>query len=304
MPAHISVVIPNLNSTIIGETLEAISCQEGAHPFEVIVVGKDEPGQVQESATVKFVDTGDPAPPAVARNLGVEHARGDLVCFLDADCIPSENWLDRHLAHYADPAVTIVGGGVTFPKDSYWRLADNLATFYPYLDVSPPGLRDQLPSLNLSFRREVWREVGPFDERYPYPAGEDSDWTTRARLLGHDLHFEPRAVVTHFPSRVTPGDLWRHATTFGKYSIKVDERYWPHLGQPIVFRHWLLTLLAAPVMAAWVTGRVFILSRLWRYAHTLPAVYMSKIGWCWGASNRLRGQVNWYKNWIEDDTTT
>ena len=291
---RLSIIIPNLNSPIINRTLAALRSQRfPSGNLEVIVVGRDEKGLVKEDSVVRFVDTGEPVPPAVARNWGIEQAKGDLICLLDADCIPSEDWLFYLLAPYTDPTVTIVGGSVAFPPSPYWRLADNLATFYPYLSSTPPGERDLLPTINLSFRRQVWEEVGPFDERYPYPAGEDSDWGARARLAGHRLLFEPRAVVTHFPARTTFKDLWRHAVTFGQYSIKVDERYWSVLGRPLVFKHWGLTLMMAPVMAAWVTARVFWNPRSWKYVHTLPAVLLAKIGWCWGASKRLRGEVIW-----------
>jgi GT2 family glycosyltransferase len=303
VPSRVSVIIPNLNSLIIGRTLAALRYQEfDLSRVEVLVIGLDEPGLVQADELVRLISTDGPAPPAVARNIGAQEAKGDLLCLIDADCIPHRLWLQTLLACYDDPEVTIVGGGVTFPSDRYWCLADNIATFYPYLHTSPSGIRDQLPSLNLSFRREVWNEVGPFDERYPRPAGEDADWTTRARLAGHRLYFEPKAVVIHYPMRTTFGDLWHHAVDFGQYSIKVDERYRAFLRQPSVFRHWLLTLLAAPAMSAWVVGRIFFNKHLWRYFHTLPAIYLAKLGWCWGASKRLRGQVEWYQPHLKKQT--
>ncbi len=294
----VSIIIPSLNSPLIADVLCALRTQVNASAWslEIIVVGKDADGMVRTDDAVRFVDTGEPVPPAIARNIGVGASCGHIVCLLDADCIPHPLWLPSLLASYEDPHVAIVGGGVICPTDGYWRLADNIATFFPYLDTSPAGTRDQLPSLNLSFRREVWNQIGPFDERYPRPAGEDADWTTRARLAGHRLHFEPNARVIHCPGRTTFKDLWVHAVNFGQYSIKVDERYWATLGRPFVFRNWMFPVLAAPIMALWVTGRAFANRNTWRYFHTLPAVFVAKLGWCWGASKRLRGQVEWYQH--------
>lgn len=292
---YVSIIIPNLHSLIIDRVLAAIKSQEfDLSQVEVLVVGLDGPGLVRTDGLTRLISTRVPVPPAVARNIGVQEAKGEIICFLDADCIPHQTWLPTLLSRYDDSNVNIVGGGVAFPPGSYWSLADNIATFYPYLHTSPAGTRDQLPSLNLSLRREVWKVVGPFDERYPRPAGEDADWTTRARLAGYMLYFEPRAVVVHHPTRTSFKDLWEHAVVFGQFSIKVDQRYQAILGLPFIFKHWLLLLLASPIMALWVTGRVFQNRDLWRFLHTLPAIYVAKLGWCWGASKRLRGQVSWH----------
>jgi glycosyltransferase involved in cell wall biosynthesis len=292
MTIRVSVIIPNLNSPLVDRTLSALRQQRlDLSTMEVLVVGLDEQGLVQDDRLVRSISTGSPRPPAVARNIGAAESSGDLICFTDADCIPSQDWLSTLLSRHQDPSITIVGGGVAFPADNYWRLADNISTFHPYLHTGPPGTRDQLPSLNLSVQRRVWNQVGPFDERYPRAAGEDADWTMRARLAGHRLHFEPRAFVSHVPERTTFEDLWRHAVGFGQYSIKLDSRYQAVLGRPLVLRHWLLTLLASPLMASWVTARAFGRRSTLRHAHTIPAVYVAKVGWCWGAAQRLRGDA-------------
>jgi len=261
--------------------------------MEVWVVGLDELKLVKTDEMVHMVDTRVPVPPAIARNIGIRESAGEIICLLDADCIPHSLWLRNLLRRYDDPSVNIVGGGVDFPPGNYWCLSDNIATFYQYHFSLRPGIREQLPSLNLSFRRKVWEEVGPFDERYPLPSGEDADWTTRARLMGYTLYFEPQAVVTHCPNRTSFKDFWDHAVNFGQYSVKVDERYREILGLPFIFRYWWLLLLVSPVMALWITARIFRNRQLWHFLHTLPAIYVAKIGWCWGASKRLRGKVVW-----------
>jgi GT2 family glycosyltransferase len=291
----VSIIIPSLDSPTIDRTLAAVRAQAGSTlSWEVIGVGLDRPGRVRPFPGLTWIDTGRPRPPAPARNLGAERAAGDWLLFLDADCEPAPDWLAAFEAAFREPENQVLGGGVAFDDGPYWTLADNIATFYPYLASAPAGEREQLPSLNLAIRREAWLAVGPFDERYPYPAAEDSDWSARARGRGIRLRFHPAARVFHRPARATAGDLWRHHRRFGASSIKVDARHDPPGGRPLVLRHAALLALAAPFLAAAVTARCFLGNRaLWRHWPTAPAVYLAKLGWCAGALSTLRHGAPW-----------
>lgn len=47
-----------------------------------------------------------------ATNLGLKHATGDIIAFLDDDAIPSPDWVQRHVDNYAMPNVGGVAGDV------------------------------------------------------------------------------------------------------------------------------------------------------------------------------------------------
>lgn len=282
----VSVIIPNLNSPVIGRTLQSLRQQTyGLAGVEIIVVGMDEQGLVREDESVRHHRTEYPTPPAVARNLGIQAAHGQVLCFIDADCVADPDWLAALMARYADPSVHVVGGAVDFAYGDYWSLADNVSMFYSYMVDSPGWRRNQLPSLNLSARRRVFEEVGFFDERYPRPAGEDADLTIRMRRAGFVLHFEPCAVVHHHPPRHRPVDLLRHSLYQGRYSTKVDPRYAGREGLPWPLRTRVGLLLFMPLLAAGATWRIFASRHdLWPHWHIAPAVYISKLAWCVGAA--------------------
>lgn len=286
----VSIIIPNLHSPIIDRTLESIRQQTyGLAGVEVIVIGMDKHGLVQEDEVVNYHRTEYPRPPAVARNLGIEAAQGEVVCFIDADCIADSDWLAALMARYADPSVHIVGGAVDFARDGYWSLADNVSMFHEYMVESWGEQRSQLPSLNLSARRWVFDEVGMFDERYPRPAGEDADLTIRMRRAGLDLHFEPSAVVHHCPPRHSSLDLLRHSFYQGRYSTKVDPRYISSEGLPWPLGSRPGLILLAPLLALGATWRILAYRRdLWPYWYVAPAVYFSKLAWCIGAGTHPR----------------
>ena len=43
--------------------------------------------------------------PGAARNTGLAEVTSDLIAFLDSDCVPEPDWIERLAAHLADPAV-------------------------------------------------------------------------------------------------------------------------------------------------------------------------------------------------------
>jgi GT2 family glycosyltransferase len=98
---------------------------------------------------------------------------------------------------------------------------------------------------------EVWRKVGPIDERY-FIYAEDADWSLRARAAGCDLLFVPTARLWHKVS----------ATTGEAGPWKIYQRLRANL--TLLARHargagrltWLPCFLALQIaLAAWLLAR-------------------------------------------------
>ncbi len=287
MSPEFTIIIPNLHSPNIDRTLDSLRMQQyDLARVNVIVVGQDKYNLVHNDDLVHFDRSETPLAPAVARNRGMQQAKGDIWAFLDADCVAAPDWLAGLARRYQDPDVAVVGGGVAFPRRNYWALCDNLSWFHEVLHTLTAGTRAYLPSLNLSLRREVVDEVGGMDETYPRPAGEDTEWTTRMRLAGYTLYFEPRAVVHHHHLRNSSRRILEHAFYFGYNSVKVDARYMDTLKTPPVLRHSASLAMLSPLLAAGAALRVWRAAP--RYWYTLPVLYLSKLSWCAGAFKRLQ----------------
>jgi glycosyltransferase involved in cell wall biosynthesis len=290
-PPSISIIIPNLNSTVVDRTLVAIREQDqDLSSTEVLVVGLDEPELVTEDELVHLVTTEGPVSPAVARNLGIRRAKGEVICLTDADCVPDVDWLELMTEPLIRREADVIGGGVIFTDMRYWTLVDNISWFHEYLDTTRPGPRRLLPTLNICLRRDVIESVGLLNEAYPRAAGEDAEWTTRMRLAGYQLRFVPCARVQHAPpNRSTLRSIWNHAYTYGRYSVKVNTRYSKALGTPVILRDWRLLLILAPLVSFVAALRIFIQdASLWRHVSTLPGIWVSKLAWVLGAANTLR----------------
>ena len=212
-----SIVVPNLDSPLVDQTLAALRAQTlDRDAFEVLVVGRDTPGLVPRDGSVRFLESEQPLGPGAARNLGVREATSDRILFTDADCRPEPDWAELLLR--ALERSPVVGGSVAFDlRGNSWSVADNIASFHELLPDRPAGTDGRQPvgSLNLGLTREAWKRVGPFDENLM--TSEDFDWILRARREGLEIYFEPRAQVEHAGIRADRAALVAHAAWYGRH---------------------------------------------------------------------------------------
>lgn len=281
----ISLVIPSLNSVTLSETLTAVSTQTRPSD-EIIVVGRDEPGIMSAFPNVKFIDTGVPVCAAAARNRGIQNTSGNIIAFLDSDCIPEPDWLWQH-EQRQQAGELVVGGSVSLKGSNYWAQSDNVSMFHEFVPQLPGGYRKLLPTLNLSVHRNVIERVGLLDESFPGAAAEDADWTIRMRRAGFQLYFDPLALIHHSPMRVTWPDIVRHWRGLGYNAVRVRLRYPDELGTPRLARKAAWWRCLAPIISARITARVYAKPGFRRYWLSFPVVFMSKIYYCLGAANAI-----------------
>lgn len=284
----ISIIIPSLDSPHIGTIIKIIKEQkQNFKDIELIIVGKDTRRLLDGETDVIFIDTGIPVSPARARNIGIKSARGEVIIFLDSDCIPEHKWLEK-LLEASLQGRKVVGGAVQSGRGNLWQIADNVIHFYN----SHPSRRGDvvldgpLPTANLCVSRDAMESAGLFSEALV--TGEDFEYSMRLRGKGYLLNFERRALVLHLTNRTTLFDILKHSNSWAKNSIFIRKRFSPFLKTPFFMKNGFILYLASPLIACLAAFKIFFTSPgLLQYWYTIPVIYLSKLIWSITAAEEL-----------------
>ncbi len=195
----VSVVIPVYNRAgLIGPVIEAL-LEQTYKPLEIIVVddgSTDNTKEVVSSYPVKYIYQKNQGP-ASARNRGFRESVGDVIAFIDSDCIARPDWLENLIKGFDSPEVGAVAGSydIANPESLLSRLIHEEikwrhSRFKKFIRA--------FGSYNVAIRREVFERTGGFDETYRTASGEDNDLSYRLLKLGYRIRFMPDALVAHY----------------------------------------------------------------------------------------------------------
>jgi len=196
----VSIVVISKNEPALAQTLERLAQQIDEAPavvgdVELLVVDASTSNPMPRPnvrVPVSWIPFTPPRGVRVSiphqRNAGVQAAKGDIIVFTDCGCIPMDGWLERLLEPILSGEERMVSGktgalGELDPYDQLRRQQESTR----YLP--------ECPTINLAFRRDVFQELGGFDESFEY--GSDVDFSWRAVHAGIRARYAPDAVVLH-----------------------------------------------------------------------------------------------------------
>lgn len=251
----VSIIIPVFNDgERLGKCLTALDQQTyGRSQFEVIVVdnGSDDLDAVKTvieghaNVTLSY----EPIPGSyAARNQGLTLAKGEIIAFTDADCVPTPDWLKHGVAclQKNPDCGQVVGQVKLFFADPQHP---TLVEIYESLTAFPQKrlLQDAHggATANVFTWRRVIDHVGPFDVRLK--SNGDLEWGKRVYEAGYGQIYAPEVQVGH-PARRSFDELHKRTVRLagGAFDrlIKPEDSF---LKRQKVFARMLVGDLTPPV---------------------------------------------------------
>jgi mycofactocin system glycosyltransferase len=201
----VSVIIPVHNRPQdLRDCLHAIEGLDyPREKLEILVINDastDETVDVIQEYSVRSFRMNRPSGPASCRNFAARKAKGEVLAFLDSDCMPSRGWLMDLIGLLARPGMGAVGGYVDgcfrlTSLDLYEKSCSPLNMGQHEKRAGPDSSSFYLPSCNLLVRKDVFLGLGGFEQ--DLHVGEDVDFCWRLRKRGYLIQYSTGGRVYH-----------------------------------------------------------------------------------------------------------
>lgn len=209
-------------------------------PWEVIIVDNnstdDTPDVIQDYVSksivrIKFLRETKQGV-SRARNKGIRHAKGEILAFVDQDCVLDPSWLLAVVREFRScPELSMIGGRLELFDARDKPISIRTATDREAISITSGNL-GAIPGCNMAVRRSVFDAVGLYDARLgpgaPVPIGEDIDLIYRIARKGFRIEYTPDVLVYHNHGRRTDAAYkatWKlyvigKGVFFGKYILR------------------------------------------------------------------------------------
>ncbi|MCI6893741.1 MAG: glycosyltransferase [Bacteroidales bacterium] len=269
---YFSVIVPVYNRRDeVRDLLESLACQS-LQNFEAIIVedGSSDPCKDIVESFAGRVDVQyhykDNEGRSIARNYGIERAKGEYFIFFDSDCVIPADYFKTLTARLEEHYVPCFGG----PDAAHDSFTDvqKAINFSMTAFLTTGGIRGGkvqmekfVPrSFNMGYSRQVWEKVGGFREMF----SEDIDMSTRIRKGGFEISLIRDAFVYH-KRRVDLKKFSRQTYVFGMSRITLK----------LLYPDSLKLVHCLPAVFVLGVATLVLLSLLWQWWAILPlALYV------------------------------
>lgn len=265
----VSVIIPVYNDAERLQKCLDCLCAQTYSPFEVIVVdngshniaevqrvvetgigqtGTDQTNMTKTRLAATLISEAKPGSYA-ARNAGIAHAKGDILAFTDADCLPAPDWIARGVAQIkAHPDCGLVAGAIHIFTRNHRHPVE---LYESVMALSQQRFVEQDhfgATANIFTRPEVFKAVGRFNTELK--SSGDVEWGQRVFAAGYEQIYAEDVRIEH-PARQTFAQLAKQASRHagGFYQVRCEQNE-SAVGRNLAFLRLLGFHLMPPVMFA------------------------------------------------------
>lgn len=152
-------------------------------------------------------------------NHAAKSARGKYLLFLNNDTQVQKDWLESLVKLmeedenagmagsklvYADGRLQ-EAGGIVWEDASAWNYGHSMDPYRPQFQYLKEA--DYISGASVMIRKELWEQIGGFDERFAPAYYEDTDLAFEVRKRGFKVMYQPLSVVVHFEGISNGTDL-------------------------------------------------------------------------------------------------
>lgn len=227
----VSVIIPVHNDfEALDKCLSSLRIQTyPLNMFEIIVVDNnstDSSDDIQKKfSEVKFLSEKTPGS-YIARNKGILHSKGEILAFIDSDCIAHKDWIKNGVKKLLNEKnCGIVGGKVKLIYKNYPNL--NIVEIYEkhiaFRQKDYVQLNKFSGAGNLFTFKKVLEKTGKFNHNL-FSAG-DMEFGQRVYSHGYNIVYGNNVIVYH-PARYSFFQIYRKTirVTGGYYNVMKERK--------------------------------------------------------------------------------
>jgi cellulose synthase/poly-beta-1,6-N-acetylglucosamine synthase-like glycosyltransferase len=280
-PVAVSIIIPALNEErVIGQCLQALTRLDSPKDsFEVVLVDNGSADRTVEiarsfSPALNLTVLQKPgARISAMRNFAVSQTSGEVLAFLDADCVAPPDWLKTAASLLKQNGIGALGAHYRIPEDSSWVGR----AWFGGMELEKQGDIAWIPAGDMFIRRSTFERIGGFDESIQ--TNEDCELCERLRSAGLRVVGDASLAVVHLGTPQTLSRFYGKIRWHATDGLRVFLRGLPGISNPRPLLFAAYTLICAAGLAigaaAAVWSRTFGLLGFFSAALLGPAFLLS-----------------------------
>jgi len=216
-----SIIIPTYNrARLLNECINSINNQKIKH-FEIIIIDNGSTDDTQKAVMnyksknkIRYYHQCNKGA-ASARNLGLEKAKGQIICFTDDDCIVDKNWLINIKKTFDKTNSDAVGGSIINKTNSYIANSQYLLNFSSWMPTVKKGYVKDIPTCNIAYKKRSIKGM-KFIEQKKGVGYTDTLFNMEMIKNNKRIYFNPKIKVIH--------NTWKYSQLDIKKFFEIQKR--------------------------------------------------------------------------------